>query len=252
MRRSAEFVIQHMMTLKRFANARVLFVGRFAEQHHLDLTETDYPFRNIGICLELDDQDQLQNPPENLGEDLCTSFPDRFFEVDTPDIVADITPNSRITLMPPSRLPFTPPLVPLAEVANNLDSGITSKIDTLCLAIHAVSNEHDLYEKAVRSHAIRLAESLITAHSPKLELADRQRRVVLDALPGFVGYSDHDLSWWRDHIIWRGLMPDRPRASLSPRSLSVFFLRFVLPLFIVPLIGLPLFAHGCCIKFHPS
>lgn len=45
MRRSAEFVIQHMMTLNRFASARVLFTGRFAEQHHLDLTETDYPFR---------------------------------------------------------------------------------------------------------------------------------------------------------------------------------------------------------------
>lgn len=77
--------------------------------------------------------------------------------------------------------------MPLAEVANNLDSGMASKIDTLCLAIHAVSNERDVYAKAVRSHAIRLAESLITAHSPKLELPDPQRRVVLDALPGFVG-----------------------------------------------------------------
>lgn len=142
--------------------------------------------------------------------------------------------------------------MPLAEVANNLDSGMATKTDTLSLAIHAVSNERDLYAKAVGSHATRLAESLISVQSPILDLPDRQRQVVLDALPRFVGHSAHDLSWWRDHIVRRRLVLDRLLASLNPRSLSVFFLRFVLPLLIVHLIGRSLFVHGCCIKFHAS
>lgn len=142
--------------------------------------------------------------------------------------------------------------MPLAEVANNLDSGMASKIDTLSLAIHAVSNERGLYAKAVGDYATRLAESLITVQSPILDLPDRQRQVVLDALPRFLGHSAHDLSWWRDCIVRRGLVLDRLLASLNPRSLSVFFLRFVLPLLIGHLMGRSTFVHGCCIKFHAS
>lgn len=55
--------------------------------------------QDIDICLELDDQGQLQNPREDLGRDLCSSFPDRFFEVSTPNHVADTLTGARITLM---------------------------------------------------------------------------------------------------------------------------------------------------------
>ncbi|BCS28192.1 uncharacterized protein APUU_61240S [Aspergillus puulaauensis] len=163
-----------------FATGEVLFLGRFAEAHHLPNTPTP---NVIEVCLNLDDKTRVQNPA-SLMADLMAS--QRFIDTQPPgQTIIDKWNGTRITFIDASTLPYRPPMVPLAQARSNFDSAIADSLDLIALGIFEVAAGTDIDDPVLGPTITRLAKRIITPDSPLLMFSDTQRELVLGHLTGF-------------------------------------------------------------------